>query len=49
MKKQTLTITEIKDQIAKAVLELSLHKVKNTNLVKNLRRQLAQALTYAKA
>ncbi|MBI4100077.1 50S ribosomal protein L29 [Candidatus Microgenomates bacterium] len=45
MKKQTLTITELTAAISKAAMELSMHKSKNTNLVKYLRRDLARAKT----
>ncbi|MCL4390376.1 MAG: hypothetical protein M1484_05290 [Patescibacteria group bacterium] len=46
MKKQSkLTVGEIRDAIIKA----RLRKDKNTNIVKNLRRDLARALTYAKS
>lgn len=45
MKKSTLTISELKTQIGKLAMELSLHKIKNTNAVKNLRRDLARAET----
>lgn len=50
MKKKdiSLTPTDLHLQITKAVMDLKLHKLKNTNLIKNLRRDLARALTYAK-
>ncbi len=38
---------ELKAQIIKAKLELSMHKNKNTNVVKNLRHALAKS--YAKS
>ena len=47
MKKQkNLTAPEIKLQITKASLEMAMRKQKNTNIVKNLRRDWAQALTH---
>lgn len=51
MKKKDLAQTpaDLRLQIVKARLELELHKIKNTNVVKNLRRKLAQALTYVNA
>ena len=50
MKKKDIILTpeDLRTQITKGKMNLKLHKVKNTNLVKNLRRDLARALTYAK-
>lgn len=41
----TLTTKDLSDQIVKAKIELIMHKTKNTNIVKNLHRDLARALT----
>ena len=47
MPKKLITTTpeEFRAQITKGAMDLKMHKAKNTNQVKNLRRQLAQALT----
>ncbi|MEK7565433.1 MAG: 50S ribosomal protein L29 [Patescibacteria group bacterium] len=39
------TISELRIELAKAILALSSRKEKNTNLVKKIRRQIAQNLT----
>ncbi len=49
MAKKDLNLTpeELHKQIVTAAMNLKMHKEKNTNLVKNLRRQLAKVLTHA--
>ncbi len=38
-------MVDLTSQLVKAQQELALHKVKNTNIVKHIRRDLAQMLT----
>lgn len=41
-------IAEVRLQINKAQMDFVSHRLKNTNTVKNLKRSLAQALTFKK-
>ncbi len=43
--KSDKTINELRNDLTKAILEMASRKTKNTNLVKNIRRQIARALT----
>ncbi len=47
MAKKTITTSpeELRKQILEGLMGQKTHRAKNTNLVKNLRRQLAQVLT----
>lgn len=44
-KKSVATIDELRSQIVKAKMEMATRKLKNTNFIKNLRRDLARTLT----
>lgn len=44
-KNPTTSPEELRKQILSGLMDLKTHRTKNTNLVKNLRQQLAQVLT----
>lgn len=44
----TIKVDDLRAQIAKAQMEISTKRAKNTNAAKNLKKTLAQVLTYAK-
>lgn len=40
--------SDLRGQINRAKMDMTMHKVKNTNAAKNLRKTLAQVLTFQK-